>query len=53
MLIASGKPVLIMEGAERRSHGEFLAKQVTELTLKKLLPHAEVALIEGPSIKCW
>ena len=39
------QPVLIKEGAEGRKQGVF-GKQVTELTLK-LLPHAEVALIEG------
>ena len=39
------QPVLILEGAEGRKQGPF-SEQVTELALK-LLPHAEVALIEG------
>jgi pimeloyl-ACP methyl ester carboxylesterase len=39
------QPVLILEGAEGRKQGPF-SKQVTELAMK-LLPHAEVALIEG------
>lgn len=39
------QPVLIIEGAEGRKQGPF-SQQVTELT-QKLLPHAEVALIEG------
>ena len=37
--------VLILEGAEGRKQGPF-SEQVTELALK-LLPHAEVAVIEG------
>jgi pimeloyl-ACP methyl ester carboxylesterase len=39
------QPVLILEGAEGRKQGPF-SEQVTELALR-LLPHAEVALIEG------
>jgi pimeloyl-ACP methyl ester carboxylesterase len=39
------QPVLILEGAEGRNQGPF-SGQVTELALK-LLPHAEVVLIEG------
>jgi pimeloyl-ACP methyl ester carboxylesterase len=39
------QPVLIVEGAEGRKQGPF-SQQVTELT-QKLLPHAEVELIEG------
>ncbi len=39
------QPVLIVEGGEGRKQG-LLSEQVTELALK-LLPHAEVALIEG------
>jgi len=39
------QPVLILEGAEGRKQGPF-SEQVTELAVR-LLPHAEVALIEG------
>jgi len=39
------QPVLIVEGGEGRKHG-LLSQEVTELALK-LLPHAEVTIIEG------